>query len=278
MSRISDIFDLARDTLNDHDNDRYSNDTLMRNLRLAIKDIAIQTNLFKMITTIPLINGTSTFKMPDGILNLSHVTYKSKELPLRSSGWMTAHRKADWRVDSVVLPDGELEFAIYDEVKRRQISTYPRAFGDFKIQYVSEPNEYGLAAGLTVPEGTYDQLTYYGVVGELIDSSMGPDIQTSYYGVITAIEEDDILTIYYSRCPPLPETMDDDFELDECFDAALKFYICGMCLRNDTDRKNREFASEEFTLYQRDVDAIIQLAHVDSVSAPSFESHYNGMG
>lgn len=278
MSRISEIFLLARDTLGDHSQQRYTDDTLMRNLRMAIKDIAIQTNLFKMIITIPLINGHSTFKMPDGILNLSHVTYKKKELPLRSSGWMTANKAIDWRKDAVHIPEGELEYAVYDEVKRRQISTYPRAFGDFKTQYVSEPNEYGLAAGLTVPEGEYDQLTYYGVVGEFIDSSMEEDIQLSYYGVVTAIEEDDILTIYYSRCPPLPVTVDDDFELDECFDAALKFYICGIALRNDVDAANRQMASEEFALYQREVDAIIQLAHVDSVSAPSFESHYNPMG
>jgi hypothetical protein len=278
MSRISDIFLLCRDTLGDLQEERYSDATLMRNLRMAIKDIAIQTNLFKMIITIPLINGHSTFKMPDGILNLSHVTYKKKDLPLRSSGWMTANREVYWRNKAVQIPEGELEFAIYDEVKRRQLSTYPRAFGDFNVQYVSEPNEYGLAAGLTVPAGDYDQLTYYGLVGEFIDSDMAEDIQTSYYGVVTAIEEGDILTIYYSRCPPLPDDVDDDFELDECFDAALKFYICGIALRNDVDTENRQMASEEFAMYQRDVDAIIQLAHVDSVSAPSFESHYNGMG
>ena len=72
--------------------------------------------------------------------------------------------------------------------------------------------------------------------------------------------------------------LDDDFELDECFDAALKFYICGICLRNDVDQENRQMAAEEFGFYQRDIDAIIQLAHVDSVSAPSFESHYNPLG
>jgi len=278
MTRIADIFLLARDTLGDHGQQRYTDDTLLRNLKLAIKDIAIQTNMFKMIITIPLINGHSTFKMPEGILNLSHVTYNNKELPLRSSGWMTVNIAVDWRIDAVEIPKGELEFAVYDEVKRRQISTYPRAFGDFKTPYVSEPNEYGLAAGLTVPEGDYDQLTYFGVVAEFIDSNMAEDIQTSYYGVVTAIEEDQILTIYYSRCPPLPDTVNDDFELDECFDAALKFYICGTALRNDVDASNRTMAAEEFGLYQRDIDAIILLAHTDSVSAPSFESHYNGMG
>lgn len=278
MSRISDIFLLARDTLGDSSQQRYTDPLLLRNLRLAIKDIAIQTNLFKMIITIPLKNGRSTYIMPKGILSLSHVTYDREPLPLRSSGWMTANREIDWRTKSVLLPAGKLEFAIFDEVKRREISTYPRAFGDFKVAYVSEPNEYGLVGGLTVPAGPYTQSSYYGVIGELIDSDMSDDIQTSYYGVVTAIEEDEVLTIYYSRCPPLPDTVDDDFELDECFDAAVKFYICGIALRNDVDSQNRKFGEEEFGLYQRDVDAIIQLAHVDSVSMSAFESNYNAIG
>jgi len=278
MPRIDDIFLLVRDTLNDHDKQRWPDDTLMRNLRLAIKDIAIQTNLFKMIITIPLKNGTSIFKMPEGILNLSHVTYDREDLPLRSSGWMSANREIDWRTKAVLLPDGELEFAVYDEVKRRELSTYPRAFGDFQQPYFSEPNEFGLVGDLTVPAGLYDQLSPYGVIAELVDSDMSDDIQTSYYGVVTAVEEGEVLTIYYSRCPPLPATMADEFELDECFDAALKFYICGTALRNDLDINNRTMASEEFALYQRDIDAIIDLAHVDSVAAAWFESHYNSMG
>lgn len=278
MSRISDIFLLCRDTLGDHGQQRYTDDTLMRNLRLAIKDIAIQTNLFKMIITIPLKNGKNVFKMPDGILNLSHVTYKKKLLPLVSSGYMTANKAVDWRTHTVQIPQGELELAIFDEVKRKEIATYPRPFGDFKQKYVSVPNEYGLAAGLLVDNDIYDNDTVYGVVDEFIDSDMARDIQTSYYGVVTAIEEDEILTIYYSRCPPLPVTVDDDFELDECFDMALKFYICGVCLRNDVDAQNRQMANEEFALYQREVDAIIQLAHVDSVAVNWFESHYNPLG
>ena len=278
MSRISDIFLLCRDTLGDHSQQRYSNDTLMRNLLMAIKDIAVQTNLFKMTTKIPLIPGTAIYQMPDGILNLSHVTYENKHLPLHSSGWMEANLPCDWRNHTVDLTKGKLIYAIYDEVKRKQIAVYPRPFGDSSGSYVSIPNEYGLVAGLESENGVYDQLTYEGIIGEFIDTETEGDIQLSPYGVVSAIEEEGILTIYYSRCPPLPDTINDDFELDECFDAALKFYICGIALRNDVDVANRQMASEEFKMYQRDVDAIIQLAHVDSVAANAFESHYNPMG
>ena len=275
MSRISEIFLLARDTLNDPNSQRWTDATLFRNLILAIKDIAIQSDLFKNIIQVPLDNGRGIYILPAGILTLSHVTYLGKPLPLVSSGWMIANKEVDWRSKGVILPDGELELAIFDEVKRKELAVYPRPFGDFTIYYVSVPNEYGVASAIS---DHTNYLTDYGVIGHLVDLEISEELQDSYYGVVPAIEEAASLTIYYSRCPPLPSEIDDDFELDECFDTALKFYICGTCLRNDVDAENRQMASEEFTLYQRDLDAIIDLAHVDSVAAPWFESHYNPMG
>ncbi len=274
MARIDDIFILARDTLNDSTAQRWSDAVLLRNLRLAIQDIAKQTNLFKFIIQVPLDNGRGVYILPDGILRLSHVTFKQELLPLRSSGWMTENREVDWRTKGVVIPPGELEFAIFDEIKRKELAAYPRPFGDFRVFYVSVPNEFGLVGGID----DYTTLSPYGLVGELVDTEIDIEIQDSYYGVVTAIEEAESLTIYYSRCPPLPDTTADPFELDECFDAAMKHYICGIALRNDIDVANRNMATEEFNLYERELSAIDKLASTDSVAASWFESHYNPIG
>ena len=273
-TRIEDIFLLARDTLNDHKKERWSDDTLMRNLRMATKDIAKQTGLFKNIVIVPLINGHSVYKLEDGTLTVSHITFNQIMLPLRSSGWMDTNMHPDWRTDTVELPDGKLIYGIYDEVKRTQMGVYPRPFGDMSEWYVSVPNEYGLVGG--IPE--YTQPTDHGVIAELVDAEFMEDLQDSAYGVVTAIVEQGSLTVYFTECPPLPDTIDDTMLLDECFDPALKFYICGICLRNDLDALNRAMASEEFTLYERELEAIYDLAHTDSVDAPWFESHYNPMG
>ncbi len=275
MSRIDEIFLLARDTLGDHKIQRWTNDTLLRNLNLGIRDIAKQTNLFKMIIQVPLENGRGIYILPDGLLSLSHVTYKSEPLPLRSSGYMDRNYAVDWRTEGVELPDGDLLEAIFDEVKRKELAVYPRPFGDFTVIYVSVPDEYGIFSSL---EDYTQSPDVYGVVGALVDTEIALEVQDSYYGVVTAVEEAASLTIYYSRCPPLPSTTADDYELDECFDMALKFYICGTALRNDLDVENRKMASEEFTLYQREVDLINDLATTDSVSASSFESAYNPIG
>lgn len=274
MSRIDDIFALTRDTLNDPNSQRWSDAVLMRNLRLAITDIAKRTNLFKNITQVPLDNGRGVYILPDGILCLSHVTYDRELLPLCSSGYMDTNYAVDWRTESVELPDGKLERAIFDEIKRKELAVYPRPFGDFTIYYVSVPNEYGVAAYID----EHSQNTDYGVIGNLVDTEISEELQDSYYGVVTAVEEAASLTIYYSRCPPLPSLTTDDFELDEQFDMACKFYIAGTCLRNDVDVQNRQMASEEFTLYERELEVIKDLSHTDSVAAAWFESHYNALG
>lgn len=276
MSRIEDIFLLARDTLNDHNKQRWTDDTLLRNLKLAIRDIAVQTHLFKNITQVPLDNGRGIYILPDGLLTISHVVWDDELLPLRTSGYMDQNYETDWRAQTVDLENGgQLVCAVFDEVKRKQLAVYPKPFGDFSEIYVSSPSEYGIFSSLVDYDQSPDE---YGVVAYLTDSEIDEEVQTSLYGVVTGVEGSGSLTVYYSRVPTLPTSINDDIELDECWDAALKFYICGICLRNDVDIANRQMASEEFTLYQREIDAIMALAEVDSVSAPWFESHYNPMG
>lgn len=274
MSRISELFDLCRDTLNDPNKQRWSDDTLLRNLKLGIKDVAKQSELFKNIITIPLIPGTAVYQMPDGILTLSHATHNKLPLPLRTHEWMNKNTHTFWRTDTVEYPDNQIEMLVFDEVKRKQVRAYPIPVGDLSEVYISVPNEYGLVGGID----TYDQPEQYGLLADLVDTDLAPPIQDSPYGVATLIGENQGITIYYTRTPPLPDDIEDDYELDEMFDMALKFYICGTCLRNDLDIENRNIASEEFKLYQREMDAIIDLAHSDSVSAEWFESHYNPMG
>ena len=47
--RIEEIFLLARDTLNDHKEERYPDATLFRNLKTALKDISTQTGISENI-------------------------------------------------------------------------------------------------------------------------------------------------------------------------------------------------------------------------------------
>ena len=271
VDRIKDIFLRARDTLNDHNKDRWSDATLMRNLNQGIEDIALQTELFKNSSAIALVNGQEVYNLPCSLLRVKHCTYDWKPLPLRSSGWMSANSETDWRYRT---SSNGITAAVFDEVSRRQIRVYPRPFGNYGVEYSAEDGAYGVTVGIS----DYEFIDDYGVVGTLADPDVNAELQNSTYGVLSSIGEAQAFVVYYTECPPLPESVDDDLPIDSCFDTILKHYVVAMALRNDLDAQNRSMANEELVFYQRGLDVIKDIAVTDSVSAPWFESHYNPMG
>jgi len=271
MSRITEIFLRARDTLNDHEKQRWSDATLLRNLNQGITDIAIQSGLFKNSSAIALKNGQEIYTLPDTILRLSHCTYDWKPLPLRSSGWMDHNRETDWRF---TVSEDDITHVVFDEIKRRELRVYPRPFGDYDAMYELMDSPYGVVVAI---DG-YDIDQPYGVIGNIVDPDINAESKDNLYGVLAGMTVAQAIIIYYTECPPLPTAIDQDPPLDICFDTALKYYVVAMALRNDVDAQNRSMANEELVLYQRDLDEIVRLASTDSVSAPNFESHYNAIG
>jgi len=271
MSRTTEIFLLVRDTLNDHDKQRWTDATLLRNLNQGIKDIAIQSKLFKDSTAIALNNGQEIYTLPDSILRLSHCTHDWEPIPLVTSGWMDANREIDWRYTT---SENGITHVVFDEVKRRQLRVYPRPFGDYDAVYELMDTPYGVTVDI---EG-YTMDSVYGVISSIADPDIQAESTESLYGVLSGMSVAEAIIIYYTECPPLPTSVDQDPPIDSSFDTALKYYVCAMALRNDLDAQNRAMANEELVLYQRDLDIIIALASTDSVAANSFESHYNPMG
>ena len=97
MSRINDLLLRVRDTLNDHKKERWSDDALIRNLKEGITDIAIHSRLFKNSIAIPLVSGQEVYTLPDNLLEISHVTYNWRLMPLVTSRWMSENKELDWR-------------------------------------------------------------------------------------------------------------------------------------------------------------------------------------
>lgn len=271
MSRIQEIFLRVRDTLNDHQKQRWSDANLLRNLNQGIIDIAIHTGFFKDNVAVALMNGIDTYQLPDNVLRVSHCQYGWEPIALVSSGWMDHNRETDWRY---TVTDGDITKVVYDEVERQQLRVYPRPFGDYNTEYAEMDSVYGVTTGIT----GYGIDPDYGVVGSIVSPDVNAEAQNSIYGVLVGMALAEALIVYYTKCPPLPTSVDQDPPLDPCFDTALKYYVTAIALRNDVDTQNRAMGNEEFILYKRDLDIIEGLTTEDSVSAPSFESHYNPMG
>lgn len=272
MSRIEDILLRVRDTLNDHKKQRWSDDTLIRNLKEGITDIAIQSRLFKNSVAIPLVSGQEVYKLPDNLLEISHVTYDWELLPLVTSRWMSQNREPDWRY--TISNTGRITHCVFDEIKRREIRVYPRPFGDINLEYTTIDSVYGVTTSV---EG-YTLDSVYGVVGTIIDPQVDSESSNNLYGVLTGMAVAEAFVVYYTECPELPECVDDVLPLDKCFDTALKHYIIAQALRNDLDVQNRAMGVEEFEFYQRSLNEIKEIAVTDSVESHWFESHYNAMG
>ena len=275
--RIANIFLDVRDTLNDQQKQRYSDETLLRHLNSGIKDIALQTKLFKSNIVLPILEGVSVYALPSSVLRVSHCSYNWKPLALKSTGWMDHNKERDWKFTSIVRTSDSdkdyIKYAVFDDVKRRELLVYPRPFGEFDTSYVAS-DVYGVTTALE--EYTFDPL--YGVVNTLVDSEIVSENNPGLYGILTDLVDSEAFIVYYTECPELPMCVTDDPPLDSCFDNALTFWITSRALRNDLDTQNRSMANEELEFYLRDLREIGGLASTDSVSAPSFESTYNGIG
>ena len=116
---------------------------------------------------------------------------------------------------NMILDDGgDLTNMVFDEVKRKKLRVYPRPMGDFQSDSTNEPDDLGLTASI---DG-YTQYTSFGVIAETISEDVPEEVQSSPYGTVVSISNNESITIYYTRCPPLPYTTSDTIELDECFD------------------------------------------------------------
>ena len=101
---------------------------------------------------------------------------------------------------------------------------------------------------------------------------------SSTEGTITNVTETDTkLTVYYIKKPNTITSVDDELEIDDTFDAALKYYIVGKALRDDMDTMNRTIGNEELQFYIRELEEAIKDDMHDFVRAGKvYRTHYIG--
>lgn len=76
----------------------------------------------------------------------------------------------------------------------------------------------------------------------------------SDYGITESIIlTTNVLKVFYIKKPAEIVDFDSVIEIDECFDNALKYYICGKALRDDKDTQNRAIGNEELSFYEREL-------------------------
>lgn len=295
MSRIQDIFARARDTLNDSDAERWSDEALLRLLDEGQKDIATQIEVFKDIIVVPLRTGEHTYSLPEDTISILKVTFRARKLPLTTTEFMNrqgltgqvlssirytptsdyirSSRNSHWM--STITGD-ELIFCIYDKIKRHRLRVWPTPISEELEELITElENDYGITTDVEL----FSMLGQFGVISSVIDTD---EIVTEYdpdeLGILSEVYRRSSLVIYRTKTSETVTSVHDSLEIDPCWDNALKHYVVGKAFRNDLNVANRQIGNEELTFYSRELDRLSKVASQESVSGDHFDSMYDGMG
>jgi hypothetical protein len=110
--------------------------------------------------------------------------------------------------------------------------------------------QYGVVVGIEGLSINSD----FGVLTSLSSDDVEFENMINVYGVTTdIIETFGKLTIYYLKRPDDITSLDSVIEIDEIFDAAIKYYVTGKALRDDMDAQNRTVGNEELQFYDREL-------------------------
>lgn len=216
-TKVSKLIDRIRDTLSDPDKDRWENDRLIRAINEAMLDINKQAKVLRSKAYSTLQAGVSTYDLGNEIQLITRVLHDGKSLPFKTHAEMDEISDT-WEEDI----GNEIKYIVYDHLNRGQIKVYPILESDIEV---IDP--------------------VYGVVVEVTDVAL-----SSVYGVLVDIyEPKGDLILYFIKKPTEVDELEDEIELDDTWDKALKHYVCGSVLRDDKDAQNRTFGNEEIQLY-----------------------------
>jgi len=243
MGRISDIMVKVRDTLADDDGDRWDNNRLLRLIDEAQKDICRQAKLLRTKVDVDIFANQAIIDLPEDLLLLDRVLHQGDIVPLVSHLEMD-RRSDNWEADT----GNKITEIIYDKQSRHSIKVYP-ILEVVDVDVYDINSEYG---AITDISGLTNDSEY----GILTSLTQGGIIETfnSVYGVTTDISESsEFLTCYYLKKPITITDINQDIEIDDVFDNAIKYYVTGKALRDDMDTQNRVVGNEELKFYEREL-------------------------
>jgi hypothetical protein len=242
MSKVYKLINDIRDTLNDPEGDRWHNDRLIRSINFALRDINQRVRVLRSKGKFQLTTGVSTYTMDMDVQLVTRVIYGNKVLEFKS------HDEMDLISDTWETDIGDdIKYIVYDKLNRSELRIYPVIASD--ITQISSA---------------------YGVITSLEGIAFN-----SPYGIVTSLyEPKGDMVVYFIKQPKEVTGLNDEIDLDDTWDKAIKHYVCGNVLRDDKDTQNRTFGSEELQLYYTE----LQTAKIDAsnnfTTAPDYTTQY----
>ncbi len=301
-ARIEAIFRLARQTLGDKDEDRWSDQDLLDLLDLGHKDFAHHARVLRGVATIPIIPNQAVHTFPDDVFILLRAEYDNSKLRISSYDEMDELAKisamsydrntgvsqvgsdfdsrfsfGSWMEDT----SSEPEAIIIDKSNLDEFRIYPILNDEELENSYTFSNESGIDLDFSgaelfgtvtnIEDYTFDQVD--GVVTGMYDPLVGAEVFNQLTGVVTGMGESvNKLTIRYIKTPDTLTSTEDELLTPKGFDAGLKYYIVGNALRNDLDQRNVDRGNQELVFYDRELLNAIKLVstnathHVDRIT------------
>lgn len=288
-TRIEEILVRARDTLTDPLKERWDDARLLRLLDEGQKVLATKARLLRSNVPVPLAAGVFEYTLPPSVspsvsvINTAGqpvvVTSTSLQYALPNNIFsftravnelgdpilLLSHAHADNRYGRnwEAKTGPTVQAIIFDKQDQTKFRVYPI------------PDE-TVVGSTTTQLATLNSLYGITVAGGL---SSTYDLVSSPYGVMTGVAQisNTSFTIYYIRYPAVITAVTDNLEIHEAYDVALKFYICGMALRDDKDVQNRSLGNEELQLFREKLaDAITESSLDFSSESTKYEVPYFG--
>lgn len=274
---ISSILSLVRDRLADPQEQRWSNDRLLRLLDSAQKDFARQTECFKGTTEIPLEVNRAVYPLPADCWKITRAHYADKNIPLYSYEHMDS-LDSSWyvRTGSVI------QAVVFDKRNEGEVRFYPIMDESilanvYTFENLDDTDYAGESLGVVTAIDDFTFTSPFGLVTDMFSVDVKRTVFNSTLGVVTDIAEaDGNVTIFYIRDPKTITTSSDILEISLRWETAMENYIVGNCFLDDLDTQYQARGAAALQLYDRELQVAKRAFSRDSTRSNQYQTDYNG--
>ena len=242
MSRVSEIIKRVRDSLADPNQERWTDDRLLRLLDEGQKTLARTFELLRGEVTIPLRLNQPMYELPENLWRITRASFDRVALDMKSYTQMDM-KIPMWETDA----GNTITKLIYDERNLQEIRIYPLPDDTFDFNYYTMNSPFGVLV-------EYEEVTgdVYGVLSNLSTAPGELTTFTSPYGVVADSFDSTPLIIMYIRDPVELTAASTTLELPPMFDTALKFYVIGHAFLDDLDTEHQTKGGTAIALYEKE--------------------------
>ena len=223
----------VRNTIGDQKKTKYTDDRLLELVNEGMTDIVKETHIFRKTTDILVENGITEYILPDDVYFLTRVTQNTNVIPFYSFHEMDEKFGSWWEDVEIDC----ISAIVYDQQDMSNITIYPELNG-IGGTYFKLPD----GTSVEMESGDSGPITYINASSNTHTVAVERDDDN--YGALVSIEYDWFpVTINYVKKPKeflIADIATDSLELDNLHIPAIKYYVAGTVLFDDSKIENTQ--------------------------------------